>query len=82
MVTSRSIMRLRAYQEVCLDSRQVIVIADAKIGLLIGQKIKLVIAACLWNNPQVCHSNIDRVLSRARRATDGGRDLDLCPRRA
>ena len=26
-------------------------------GLSGGQKIKLVIAACLWNNPQVCLSS-------------------------
>lgn len=52
----RSTMRFRGYQEVC----------DARPGgcplagrscrsrvFLPGQKIKLVIAAALWNNPQV-----------------------------
>lgn len=39
---------------------------------LIGQKIKLVIAACLWNNPQVCRAACFsyRVINC---------DSDLCP---
>lgn len=31
---------------------------DRYTNNMLGQKIKLVIAACLWNNPQVCRGRL------------------------
>ena len=40
-----------------------VVLTETNNRFTSGQKIKLVIAACLWNNPQVCRQRIGIFLS-------------------
>jgi hypothetical protein len=53
-------MRYQVYLEVTLF----LVRRDIGLSIVcdVGQKIKLVIAACLWNNPQVCFAYVHALI--------------------